>query len=172
MELSLRLTRRFSVRQQMRCLTLAILVLAFPGSGFAQDSGRPILTVAGPESAASTDFDLAQLESIGIETVVTTTPWTDGKLTFQGVRLSKVMATASAAGRDFTAVALNDYVARIPYSDVEEYDPLLAIRMNGAAMPVRDKGPIWLIYPDDVADHSNPEIRDRMVWQLRRIEVR
>jgi hypothetical protein len=82
------------------------------------------------------------------------------------------MSAVSATGKTLTATALNDYVAHIPFSDVERYQLLLAIRLNGVEMSVRDKGPVWLIYPDGSADHSDPEIRDRMVWQLRRIEVR
>ncbi len=39
-------------------------------------------------------------------------------------------------------------------------------------MPVREKGPVWVIYPMD----DNPELRndlynDRLVWQLKEISV-
>jgi hypothetical protein len=72
------------------------------------------------------------------------------------------------------ASALNDYKATIPFSDLDEYPVLLALSQNGAAMSVRDKGPIWMIYPDPepsgefVHQHRNA----KMVWQLERLQLR
>ena len=50
--------------------------------------------------------------------------------------------------------------------------PIIAYSMDGAQMSVRDKGPLWVIYPFD----SSPEYRtavifSRSIWQLDRIEV-
>jgi hypothetical protein len=71
------------------------------------------------------------------------------------------------------ARALNDYEEVIPIEEFHKYDVLLAMRMNGALMRVRDKGPIWIVYPWS----DNPELddfatREKSVWQLSVLHVR
>jgi hypothetical protein len=44
--------------------------------------------------------------------------------------------------------------------------------MNGAPMSVRDKGPLWIVYPmDDHDGLKTPETEAKMIWQLRDIAV-
>jgi hypothetical protein len=69
-------------------------------------------------------------------------------------------------------IALNDFTSTVPASDAFDYDVILAILREGKTMPVREKGPVWVIYPMD----DNPELRndlynDRLVWQLKEISV-
>jgi hypothetical protein len=69
-------------------------------------------------------------------------------------------------------MALNEYQQTIPISDFASYDVLLAFRMNGRPMRLRDKGPIWIVYP--WSDH--PELDDfltraKSVWQLNALHV-
>ena len=50
---------------------------------------------------------------------------------------------------------------------------LLALKRDGEYMPVRDKGPLFIVYPFD----SRPELRHqrfyaRSAWQLARLDVR
>ena len=66
--------------------------------------------------------------------------------------------------------ALNDFSVTVPAADAFNYDVILAVLKDGEKMPIRDKGPIWVIYPMD--DHA--ELRDdlyngRLVWQLKSI---
>ena len=74
---------------------------------------------------------------------------------------------------DIKIIALNDYAAAVPVGDFARYDVLLATRMAGRAIPVRDKGPLWIIYPlDERPEINNQRFHARMVWQIRTIEVR
>jgi hypothetical protein len=43
--------------------------------------------------------------------------------------------------------------------------------MNVRAIQVRDKGPIWIIYPAGTSDHGSAELRTKMVWQLKELRV-
>ena len=59
------------------------------------------------------------------------------------------------------------------YDDVQRFDVIAARLIDGAPMAVRDKGPLFVIYPFD----AQPELRNsvyysRPAWQLRAIEVR
>jgi hypothetical protein len=70
------------------------------------------------------------------------------------------------------ATAINDYTVEIPLSDATEGGPILAMRMNGEIMSLRDKGPLWVIYPyDQNAAYRSEVTYSRSIWQLDRIEV-
>lgn len=158
-----------------------LLFLALPIAASAQAlppiSGDPILTISGNISRTSdgtvAKFDLAGLEKLGNTVVRTTTKWTEGQVVFEGVLLRDLLKTVGATGTEIVAVALNDYKVKIPISDFEKHNVILAYRRDGRTMPIRDKGPLWIMYPFD----DNPEIRTdlyfaRCAWQLKAIEVR
>ena len=161
-------------------LTAAMSVLV-PLAASAQSLGTPqgpvILTVSGAIAHTNVDgaarFDHAMLARIGTTTLKTTTPWTEGVITFEGVLARDLMAAVGAAGESVLAVALNDYEKEIPASDFENRDVLVAWNLDGRRMRVRDKGPLWIIYPKkrDAEPHSL-ETRSRMVWQLHELRVK
>ena len=69
-------------------------------------------------------------------------------------------------------VALNDYKVVMPLSDVESDVPIIATRMNGAPMSVRDKGPYWIVFPyDQDARYQTETIYSYSIWQLNRLNV-
>jgi hypothetical protein len=83
------------------------------------------------------------------------------------------MSAVGATGDTITAVALNDYTTEIPISDFAQYGVLLAIKRNGEYMPVRDKGPLFIVYPFD----SSPELKaqrfyGRSAWQVAKLIVK
>ena len=48
---------------------------------------------------------------------------------------------------------------------------MLAYLMDGKTMSVREKGPLWLIYPfDDNADYRSEETYAHSIWQIARID--
>jgi hypothetical protein len=61
------------------------------------------------------------LESLGTETLTTTTAWNKGQVTFEGVLMAGIMAAVEARGRTVRALALNDYGTWIPMEDFSEY---------------------------------------------------
>ena len=70
------------------------------------------------------------------------------------------------------ATAINDYAVEIPVEDAVEGGPIIAFMRNGAPMSVRDKGPLWIVYPyDSDPAYQTEVIYSRSIWQLDRIEV-
>jgi hypothetical protein len=68
---------------------------------------------------------------------------------------------------------MNDYKSIIPFEDFDSYDVLLATRMNGTPLRIRDKGPIWVIYPWSQYPELDDEVtRRKSVWQLNHLDVR
>jgi hypothetical protein len=160
-----RLSRRLFV-------AAAIAAAALPP--LAHASERPILTVTGKiRDGGTVRFDRAALEAVGLVSFRTASPWYAEPVVFEGVPLSKLMAAVGAGGERILVIALNDYSAEVPMEDLARFDPILALKRDGAYMPVRDKGPLFLVYPFD----SNPELRhqkyySRSVWQVSRLEIR
>jgi len=137
---------------------------------------KPILEIAGSIGTTNKDgaavFDREMLESLGMETITTTTPWHKGSVTFEGVPMAKVMELVGAKGKTVKALALNDYVTQIPMEDFAKFGVILALKRDGEYMPVRDKGPLFIVYPYD----SRPELKSqtyygRSAWQLKRLEI-
>lgn len=156
---------------------LALSTLASANAGqLDAPAGDVILTVTGKVTNTNADgaagFDFAMLEALAGRRATMETPWTTGATTFDGPLLAAVLEAAGGHGKRLMVKALNDYSAEIPIEDATAYETILALRMNGAPMSVRDKGPLFLIYPFD----KNPEIYNekyfsRSVWQIREIEV-
>lgn len=132
-----------------------------------------ILAVSGSMPAAvSVDLDLDAIERMPKHQVITSTPWTEGISTFDGVLMRDLLRQLGITGSSVKLVALNDYSVTIPIADLDSYDVILAYGRNGEPMPVRDKGPLWVIYPLDAHPELNAqETHAKMIWQVRRMEV-
>lgn len=137
---------------------------------------KVILTIRGAiehhNQGSSAVFDLAMLEALPQHQFVTRTPWDSGPVSFSGPLLRDVLRMVGARGRKLRAIALNDYQITIPISDAKHYNVILALRKNGSLMSVRQKGPVFIIYPFDSEPHlHNRRYYERSVWQLTTLEV-
>ncbi|TYC51747.1 molybdopterin-dependent oxidoreductase [Rhodobacterales bacterium] len=139
-------------------------------------SGKIVLVVTGnintTNNAGAAEFDMDMLEALPQVERTIETPWTSEATTFSGPRLKTILDAVGAKGSGLIVTALNDYSAELPYEDAETLETMLATRMNGDLMSVREKGPLFLIYPFD----TNPELFNekyfaRSVWQIREVEV-
>ncbi|MBM1689956.1 molybdopterin-dependent oxidoreductase [Sulfitobacter geojensis] len=140
------------------------------GLGTSVQAGDTILTLT--HSGETRTFDRPALEALGTEKIETTTIWTEGTQVFEGVSLARLAQEVDAQDGKLLATAINDYTVEIPLSDAVEGGPIVAITMNGNEMSLRDKGPLWVVYPYDAnADYRTEVIYSRSIWQLDRIEV-
>lgn len=161
-------------------LTFAIttaLTLPVLAASPATAQGRVVLSVTGRQrdgAPARHDFDLPMLEALGLETLSTRTTWTGtAEQTFAGVRLARVIGALGLDGTAIRATALNDYAVDVPMEDVTRHGAFLATRQDGVPLRVRDRGPIWLIYPwSDRPELDIATFRERAIWQLRRLDLR
>jgi hypothetical protein len=164
------------------CRKIAALAvfLAVTSSAMAGSLGAPrdevILRVTGAISHRNTPdaalFDRAMIEAMPAVTFETSTIWTEGRQRFTGVPLQEFLSILGATNGTLKAMAINDYVVEIPAADAVKDGPILAYRMNGAEMNLRDKGPLWIVYPYDANPAYQSEvIYARSIWQLDQIEV-
>jgi hypothetical protein len=117
-------------------------------------------------------FDDALLDALPQKSFVTETPWTKGLVKFTGPLLSDVLNAVNASGTNIKAIALNDYKVNIPVEDARKYGVILARQMDGKMLAVRDKGPLFVMYPFE----QFPEIKSsiyfsRCIWQLQSISI-
>ncbi|HKX42598.1 MAG TPA: hypothetical protein VJO99_15690 [Burkholderiaceae bacterium] len=157
-------------------LTLAAVALPFVVIPIARaldaPTGGVVLTIEFKASGRKVDFDMAMLAKLPQRSFTTATPWYPKPRTFTGPLLRDVLAAAGASGAQLRLIALNDFRVGMPASDADKYDVVLARLLDGQPMPVREKGPLFVIYPYD----SHPELQselffNRSAWQLRTIEV-
>jgi hypothetical protein len=112
-----------------------------------------------------------QLTSLPAHEITTATPWT-GSARFSGPRFTDVLAQLGARGSKVSLIAIDDYKVDLSMADIERYQPILALSMNGERLPPRGRGPLWLMFPFD----NHPELQNdawyfRAIWQIDRIRV-
>lgn len=139
-------------------------------------SGKKVLSITGrigaPNQGTNAVFDMAMLESLGLVTLRTTTPWFTGEVVFEGVPMTTLMDAIGASGEKLMVFALNDYTTEIPMADFAKYKPILAVKRDGRYMPVSDKGPLFIVYPfDSSAELKSQKFYSRSAWQIARMEV-
>ncbi|WP_338722295.1 molybdopterin-dependent oxidoreductase [Devosia sp. XK-2] len=157
-------------------LQLSIVLLttaSIPPAALAQ-SDAVILTIDGQiEGGVPRDFTAAELEAIGWGQIATATPWHDGVPVFEGVPMATLLSYVGAEGEEADVLALNNYRTTIPLTDFMTYPVLLALKQDGEYMSVRNKGPLFIIYPFDDFDELRTDLyQARSAWQVRSITIR
>jgi hypothetical protein len=100
------------------------------------------------------------------------TPWYAQARKFTGPLLRDVLALVGVRSGTLKAVALNDYRVTIPVEDALRFDMIVARLLDDKPMPIRDKGPLFIIYPfDQVPELRNAIYYSRSAWQLKALEV-
>ena len=158
-------------------LALVLFVPAALAAGLTTPKGEVILTVSGRIATTNRDatavFDRDMLEALPGRTTETETPWTKGRARFRGPLGSALLDAVGAEGTTLHIVALNDYAVDVPVEDFRKWPVILATRKDDQPMSVRDKGPLFVIYPFDL-DRGlyNEKYFSRSAWQVKSIEVR
>ena len=164
----------------LKSLSVLLPLMINASLAFAEDFATPqsdvILTISGDIAQTNVgdtlQFDLDMLRALDDTVIETSTIWTDGVRSFQGVSLDVLIDMLGVSDGSLAASAINDYTVQIPLSDAAPGGPILAYLMDGKAMSVREKGPLWVIYPyDSAAEFRSEVIFSRSIWQLDRIEV-
>ena len=135
----------------------------------------PLLTVksgsASPLVLSLKDLDL--LPQHGFET---TTQWTEGQLAFSGPALKDVLGLVDAGTdprEEIHMIAANQYEVLLDPSLLEDDVPIVATRIDGKTYGIRDKGPLWVVFPYDLdTGYQREGIYSASIWQLIEISVR
>jgi hypothetical protein len=161
----------------LRC-AVAALMLSQTMAGAARAEMTPGTLSVGREGEAHMLFDLEALDALPQVSFETATVWTDEIQSFSGVPVAVLLDEAGlseAIGQEggvLQLAALNDYKVEIPLDEITPELPIVATRIDGETVSVRDKGPYWLVYPYDLdARYRREEIYHRSIWQLAQMTV-
>ena len=155
---------------------VGVLARSARGGTLSLPASKAILTITGAtmnkNDGDAAAFDRPMLEALGLDGFRTATPWYDRPVRFEGVRMRRLVQAVGAFGTRVVAFALNDYVIDTPMYDFDRYGVLLATKRDGIDMPVRDNGPLFIVYPYG----SRPELRSqqfysRSAWQVAKLVV-
>lgn len=167
------LSRRFLLLSTL----LAALAAPLHAQTLDKPQGRVVLTVSGLIDQSNQNgaavFDMAMLERLPQHSFTTRTPWYDKPVKFTGPLLADVLALVKARGKEVHATALNDYTIVIPASDAQQHKPIVARLLDDQPMRVRDKGPLFVVYPfDSDATLRSSTYYERSIWQLKALSVK
>jgi hypothetical protein len=124
---------------------LATCAFVLPAHALAPPTDK----VAEKNTTRGAAFDLAIFEGLSPRTFTIRTPWDKQPVTFAGPLLRDVLAAAKASGSSIKALAPNDYQTLILSADAQKFDVIVAHQINGAAVPVRTKGQLLIVYSFD-----------------------
>ena len=117
-------------------------------------------------------LDQTMLDELPQVEFATSTIWTEGIDVFSGPTLKILVDFSGGGSGDVIASALNDYKMTVPRSFIEDAAPIVATRINGKTFSVREKGPLWIVFPYDKSTHYQSEFTYALsVWQLSRLTV-
>ncbi len=151
---------------------LVCVQIAGISAGFAADG----LTMIRPENlggAVEKIVTVEELRALPQVTLNVDTEWYEGTRAYSGpLARDVVQIIGKGTGTTAHLTAVNDYAIDVPLADFETYDVILALDMDGEPLSVRDKGPIWVMYPiNDREELRDPETNGKLIWQLVRLEV-
>ncbi|STQ91423.1 molybdopterin-dependent oxidoreductase [Iodobacter fluviatilis] len=159
-------------------LAFFLALSLFSVTCFALDvpNGKVVLAVSGAlsqqNSGKNAEFSMDMLTKLPQHSFVSKTPWYEKPVKFTGPLLRDVLAAAGAKGVQISALALDDYRVEIPFQDAIKYPIIIARLLDDKPMAVRDKGPLFIVYPFDQYKELHQDIYyTRSVWQLSKIIV-
>jgi hypothetical protein len=148
------------------------------GTVFALEApkGKVVLTISGvvsqPNVGKDAAFTMEALSKLPQVSFTSKTPWYDQPVKFTGPLLKDVLAAAGAKGEKINLWALNDYHVEMPAADIKNYSVVVARLMNDKPMSIREKGPLFIVYPYHKHSELNTELYfTRSIWQLSKITI-
>jgi len=154
-----------------------VVCSAAQSANLPEPTGEVILTVTGNIAYTNSDkgaqFDVAMLKEFELITKRIDTPWSKRGAQFNGVLTRELLQLVGAEGSWARASAANDYQVNIPLTDLTQFDTLLAMRMDGEQLTLRDYGPLWLLYSEDHRPKlADSVLQSRMIWQLESLHIK
>lgn len=121
---------------------------------------------------ASIALDEKALLSLPQQRFKTRHTWSDTAQEFSGPLLSDVLNLACHNVTRLMLKAINDYSIEMDFNEMRNYQPIVAITVDGKRLSVRHKGPLWVMMPLDRFDELPPRSMDDMlIWQLSDISI-
>ena len=153
-------------------LTPTLLLVLYFIFALPSYAASHILTVKGKVGTGEQHYTYKQLKSLPNIKIETETIWTDSTHTYTAISVKTLLETVKAKGKTLKLIALNDYSVDVPVETLVKHNAFIAFEQDGKKMRIRNKGPLWLLYPfSDNPEINIPVYQSHSVWQLKTIEV-
>lgn len=150
-------------------LAVAAVSFSVALSARAQDADDILLELV-PAEGPTIALTRAELEALPQVEFATATEWTEGVARYSGPSLNTVLELADLQGQPVEAVAANDYKITLTPDLVGPDYPIVALRIDDKPFGLRELGPLWIVYPYDLAPaYRSEEIFAASIWQLVRL---
>ena len=148
------------------------------GDPIPAPEGRVILEVIGalakPNKNGKLLFDRATLEKIGVIRYPNKNKWYSEEVVFEGVSMKALLDAVGVPDGSVKVRmrALDDFQSDAPLEDFKKWPVMLALKMNGEYMSIKNKGPIWVVYPTHIdPEVGMPAFQAKWVWQLHELVI-
>lgn len=131
-----------------------------------------LLRLVGP-SGEERQLTMADLDALPQHSFTTGTLWTSGPKLYSGPSLHDTLALVGMTDESSViAVAANDYRVDFKPGAIESDVPIIATRIDGEPYGLRERGPLWIIYPFDSNIRFQTEVAySQSIWQLVELHV-
>jgi len=147
----------------------AMLVLSSVTIAAASEVILTVRSSIGDNDVTFTREALMDLPQTSFETA---TIWSEGVNKYSGPLLADVLAAAEMPEGNLQLIAINDYNVNFPMDRVQDDAPIIALEINDQPFSVREKGPLWVMFPfDENTKFKTEDTFALSVWQLAQIEV-
>jgi hypothetical protein len=163
--------KKRSVCLNILCLALTLTCLLHTQRVLALDAAVTLINTQSQETLLVTN---EMMDALPQESFNTSTIWNEGINTYSGPSLRSVLDLIATSDhiKVIRLTAANDYVIDIPVHMIGQHQPILTTRINDTALSLRQKGPVWLMFPfDSDPSYQSARHKARAVWQLIRIDV-
>lgn len=116
-------------------------------------------------------FSAKQLQALPQISFKTKHTWANTAQEFSGPLLADVLKQTCANARDIYLRSLDKYSVMVDFQSIAKYQPILALKINGQALTIREKGPVWLMIDTDRYKIPPRSLDTIFVWQLYYIHV-
>lgn len=119
----------------------------------------PFITVSDLEKMSITEYEVHD-------------PYLGSPVVYQGVLLREFVKAYGQKDTELLKIrAIDDYKAEFGKDEWRQWDIMLATRMAGKQMGLREKGPVKIVMPYDTAKGMNQTLfNPKWIWQINRIE--
>lgn len=124
------------------------------------------------EFVAARGFTWSELAALPQQTLTVQFDNWPRPVTVTGPALTEVLAAAGAApGRAVTVRALDGYAPQLSADEVASGRYVLGLTVDGAALPVGGRGPVWVVYPRPETAAGEPATDEQSTWAAFHLEV-
>lgn len=156
--------------KQLLSVCVLTLITTFGGQAFA--GSDVFLTLTDADGAIVVELTEDALLAMEQTIVETENEFIDGMGGYSGPLARDVIALLGDDLEEVLLTAVNDYAVPVPVEDFVKYDVIFAMSRDGEDFSVRDKGPIWVIYPMSEYEELQDRIyNDRLIWQLVKVSA-